>query len=609
MPVVRMPDGAEVSFPDDMPKEQIKSLIASKFPDVAPKAEAPAQEGYQRSTILPLGKDLATGEISMAVPGLLQGLFESGKAAVTAPGRAYSGELQVMGPDGHATPEAIAEGFNFASLFSPASPASGLAAKASRVIPEKVLSEGEQVAAAGQRLGVDLPRAVTSDRTAVQQMGKVVSNVPIAGTPLRKASEKAVGQLDETARGVERGLGSGERSVAGAKLREGISDYSKNTLGSRITALEDDVSKAVDQAKTTPLSKTRQTVEEITSKRQAGALSGEGKAAGFVSEATKREGMTFEGLRTLRTSVREMLDNPTLIPADISQSELKRIYSSLTDDLRSAALNAGGKDGLSKFEKANRTEALIARDRESLQRILGRNTSDEKVADNILAMAGNTSRANIKDLMKARAAVSRETWDELSSSALAKMGRDAEGNFTPDRFLTSWGKMNNSSRKILFGGQEVAQSLDDIAKVSSRFKQLNQFANPSGTGQTATGAAYLSGVFLDPMTVVGSIAGTNMLARVMAKPRAVKEMAAYAKAYETAAKVPSAKTAEALAIRARALALIVANDNPAVAPQIASSLSSVQKVASKETGVGGKGAEIDHQREGNRPRYLMPNEI
>jgi hypothetical protein len=29
-----MPDGAEVSFPDDMPKEQIKGLIAQKFPDV-----------------------------------------------------------------------------------------------------------------------------------------------------------------------------------------------------------------------------------------------------------------------------------------------------------------------------------------------------------------------------------------------------------------------------------------------------------------------------------------------------------------------------------------------------------------------------------------------
>jgi hypothetical protein len=32
MPDVRMPDGAVFRFPEDMPREQIRSLIASKFP-------------------------------------------------------------------------------------------------------------------------------------------------------------------------------------------------------------------------------------------------------------------------------------------------------------------------------------------------------------------------------------------------------------------------------------------------------------------------------------------------------------------------------------------------------------------------------------------------
>lgn len=35
MPIIRMPDGQQVRFPDDMPKEQIKGMIASKFPDFA----------------------------------------------------------------------------------------------------------------------------------------------------------------------------------------------------------------------------------------------------------------------------------------------------------------------------------------------------------------------------------------------------------------------------------------------------------------------------------------------------------------------------------------------------------------------------------------------
>ena len=34
MPDVIMPNGDIVSFPDDMPQEQIKSLIVGKFPEL-----------------------------------------------------------------------------------------------------------------------------------------------------------------------------------------------------------------------------------------------------------------------------------------------------------------------------------------------------------------------------------------------------------------------------------------------------------------------------------------------------------------------------------------------------------------------------------------------
>lgn len=40
MPQVRMPDGTVVAFPDDMPADQIRSMIATKFPEIAPKADA-----------------------------------------------------------------------------------------------------------------------------------------------------------------------------------------------------------------------------------------------------------------------------------------------------------------------------------------------------------------------------------------------------------------------------------------------------------------------------------------------------------------------------------------------------------------------------------------
>src|SRR5690349_2096418 len=41
MPIVGMPDGTQVQFPDDMLPDQIKGLIASKFPQETQQLSAP----------------------------------------------------------------------------------------------------------------------------------------------------------------------------------------------------------------------------------------------------------------------------------------------------------------------------------------------------------------------------------------------------------------------------------------------------------------------------------------------------------------------------------------------------------------------------------------
>lgn len=47
MPVVKMPDGTQVRFPDDMPREQIRDMIARKFPDAVPQQAAPQSPQLQ----------------------------------------------------------------------------------------------------------------------------------------------------------------------------------------------------------------------------------------------------------------------------------------------------------------------------------------------------------------------------------------------------------------------------------------------------------------------------------------------------------------------------------------------------------------------------------
>src|ERR1700754_4595549 len=59
MPVVQMPDGANVQFPDAMPPDQIRSLIAQKFPDIAP-TQAPQQQAGIGRTAFDQGMQGAT---------------------------------------------------------------------------------------------------------------------------------------------------------------------------------------------------------------------------------------------------------------------------------------------------------------------------------------------------------------------------------------------------------------------------------------------------------------------------------------------------------------------------------------------------------------------
>lgn len=51
MPIVQMPDGTRVRFPDDMPPDQIRDMIASRFPDAVPKSDALKQGLNELSAI------------------------------------------------------------------------------------------------------------------------------------------------------------------------------------------------------------------------------------------------------------------------------------------------------------------------------------------------------------------------------------------------------------------------------------------------------------------------------------------------------------------------------------------------------------------------------
>lgn len=511
-------------FADLMPQPNAGT---NPFADLIPQAQA--DEGtFEPATILPVAINKQTGKRKLAVPGALQ----------------HVGDViqRAMSGDERAALEA-------AAIFSP-TPAGKLSWAA------KPVARGV-VGPAANRLGVDLPRAATGGRIQ-QNVSRRLSDVPVVGTPIEKASSSAIGQIGQAAKKVEQGYGAGSVPAAGEAARAGIGNYIKNVSREGVSKAYDKVDGLVDQGVTSRLSATERTAAEIARRRQAAAQGGS-SALSVVDEALARpEGLTYAGIKQLRTSVGEMLDGGTL-PAGISNSELKQIYGSLTQDLKAAVYTAGGPKALQQFERANRYNALVSANREKLVTILGAK-SDEAIVDRVLGAAGSTARADSKLLARARKALDKDTWNEIASASVAKLGRDAEGNFTPDRFLTAWGKISPQGKATLFGGQpDLLKSLNDIATVSSRFKQLNRYANPSGTGGMVSMTGMLGWVATEPLSAITTLVGGRVAAHILSKPSTARSVAKWAKQAEAAATAPQSKSNLAnYRVATRALALSIA---------------------------------------------------
>jgi len=429
--------------------------------------------------------------------------------------------------------------------------------------PVRTLSPGQEVVAAADRLSqsgapVQVPRAVASDSMPVQQAGAVTSNIPVAGTPLVKAAERTIDQLGTKADEVAQGYGGASSvSQSGETARSAIKDWITGDSADTAKKLYGKVDDLINPDVKTPLDATREAVAGIAAKRDAAALT-RGKATDAVLDAVQRaDGLTYEGVKTLRTNVGEML-NGGILPEGVSGSELKQIYGALSKDLEASVSAAGGPQATAAFDRANRYYGLASARRESLAKIVGAdgNAPAETVFGRLEAMAGSTSRADVSKLAQARKAIGSEDWNEVASTIVSRLGRDVEGEFSPQRFVTAYGKLSDAGKQILFKSSDksdLAQHLDDIAKVSSRFKELQKFANPSGTARAGIGAFIGTGAFTEPLSTISSVLGGRAVAAALARPASAASIAKLAKSQEALVVNPSPSKAAAYGLAARNL--------------------------------------------------------
>ncbi len=535
--------------------------------------------------------------IAPSVPDIAKGIVDSGISAATLPGRVMNGDVRMTGADGNVSPEAIAESTNLATWAIPAVPR-GTAitlAKPTPTVPLAVTSQTPAVVQSARNIGVDLPRALSSESQTVHNIGQKLAEIPVVGTPIRNAVTKATEQLDDAATNLRKGLGTGDMAVAGNKFRQSAKTFAKDIEPAAVSELYKKVDDAIDPNKGFRLTNTANLARNLAA-RDARQGFTSNKTADFVKGAVS-DGvdMAYQDIKGLRTRVGNMLKDPQkkeMANLGVNEQDLDALYASLTEDMKAAIKGADktGGEAIKLWEQANNRAAIFARDKEALRKIVNAD-SDEAVASNLIAMAGNTSRANVKTLLLAKSKVGTEAWNEIGSAAVSKMSTENSG-FSPAKFSTNWEKMSEGGKKILFS-PETRKSLDDIAAVSKRMKDASKFANASQSGALVlSGSAFTSAIagLFEPTTLVvgGATMGAGRgMSWYLARPERIKAVADFAKAYEVAAKMPGKTSQLNYTAKARALAALVANDvgDPAVAQEVFKNLVTPSKsAADNQTG-------------------------
>ena len=411
----------------------------------------------------------------------------------------------------------------------------------------KLSSSAAEIVNAAERQGISIPRAAVTDNREIQTAAGYLKEIPFVGTPLVKASEKALSEIEDVAGRTVSALGSGNKLRAGDIASDAIEGWITGKSKTIATELYDAVDPLVNPEFTRPLFETKKVANEIAAKRANAKISGDSPAIREIEDALASPGMNYDGVKDLRTYIREMTPQE-MVAKNINKNEAKIIYDALTTDLRATILDAGGPDALKKFDKANDVYNIIADRRASIAKVIGvsADAAPEKVIDRITAMAGNAGSADYQTLQKVRKSIGPKSWDEVSSAILAKMGRaNPEAAFSADQFVTAWNKLSPSSKQLLFNSTNrpgIINDLNDIVTLSGAQKNLSKYANPSGSGKIATFAAMIPAMWTAPLPTIATIIGGRQMAKFFASPIAVKSTAQWAKANNAAFTTPNIMT-------------------------------------------------------------------
>lgn len=248
----------------------------------------------------------------------------------------------------------------------------------------------------------------------------------------------------------------------------------------------------------------------------------------------------YELLKDLRSNIGRSIGKMNGPMSDLPEAELKRLYSSLTDDMRLAA-EAAGPDAVKAFERANKFYRAGQARIDNVIKDVANAKTETSAYNKIVGMTlDNSPRGSVKALTQLKKSLPKEEWSTVSSTILKKLGDTSAGRagaegttaFSASSFLTNWNKMSNPAKTVLTSGnvpQSVRRELNDLATTVARFKGAGGERNFSNTGTIITTAALTAGTIADALKAGIASGSLYLSARALTNETFLKAVNAAAK--------------------------------------------------------------------------------
>lgn len=274
------------------------------------------------------------------------------------------------------------------------------------------------------------------------------------------------------------------------------------------------------------------------------------------------DGVTVEGIRGMRTSLRDKFFRDGLRGSDIER-RVNEAVQSVSDDLADSLTSAGKSEAASLYRQADAAWAdRIKTLDDFIMPIIGK--KGEKSGQQVMQALQQAAKSNgpkvrnfINSLPEEGAASTRANL--IMGMARANPGaQGAEGTtLSLETMLSRWSEMGERAKGAFFT-DENRSAFDRLARIAERSRASRKYANSSNTGRVSMGALMgAGGVTLGWSTLASSLAVDAGFGILLSSPRVATALARVGAA-ESPAEVSGAVSKLSLAV-AR---------NPALAGQI-----------------------------------------